>query len=144
MKKRLVRWSPGSVVLIGVITAAALFTMGAGNRSGQLVGDVPDRAFILPASEIISFGTTIGLLDTVTGAIYQLSGNLSNPGITQTWELKVPAVKGPTSGFLELQRTTFNSPEALFLVDRVTGKTWLFRWRSSGNGAWDPVEVRRR
>ncbi len=148
MKKRLVRWSRSrhvaSVALLCVIAVAALFTMGAGDRAGQLVGGAADQRLVLPAAQIISFGTSIGLLDTVTGAVYQLSGNLSNPGITQTWELKVPPVKGSTSGYLELQRATFNNPEALFLVDRITGRTWLFRWRSSGNGAWDPVEVRGR
>jgi hypothetical protein len=119
--------------------AAGTAFLGAGRNEQVTILQTGARNYIVPAAQIISFNDTVGRLDTTTGAVHQLSGDLRNPSVRNEWELRVPAVSGETSGFLEIQRATFNDPEAIFLVDIVTGKTWLLRRRGNDNGTWDPV-----
>ncbi len=138
------------LVIVAVGATAIVIAMGAA-RGKQLTATGADvRGFIVPAAQIISFDDTVGMLDTATGAIYRLHGNLhnpttvlDNPGVRLTWELRVGPVKGETSGLLEIQRPTFNKPDAIFLVDIVLGKTWILQRRASSNGTWDPVEIYR-
>ncbi|MHC5024156.1 MAG: hypothetical protein ACYTGG_09635 [Planctomycetota bacterium] len=46
-----------------------------------------------------------------------------------------------TVGLLELQRATFNHPDVVFLVDTVSGRTWLLNRRGDSTTTWDPVKV---
>jgi hypothetical protein len=134
----------GLTVLLStaVLVAVVAIALGAGAaRAGRAERPVAGTYF--PASQIISFDNTIGRLDTATGAVYRLRGNLDNPGAKLTWERRVPPVTASTSGLLEIQRATFNRPDAIFLVDIVTGKTWILRRRASSNSAWAPVESAR-
>ncbi|MHC4415619.1 MAG: hypothetical protein ACYS0G_10075 [Planctomycetota bacterium] len=129
--------------LLPICAAIIVVAAGAG-RSQQLKisgGDV--RGFVVPAVQIISFDDTVGMLDTASGAVYRLRGDLDNPSVRNTWEIRVPAVGGETSGYLEIQRPNFGRPDATFLVDIVTGRTWILRRRASTNRSWDPVEIYR-
>ncbi len=134
--------------VLAVVAVAVIVAMGAGSHKQLTVDRADVRGFIVPASQIISFDDTVGRLDTRTGAIYRLHGvasdptaALDNPSAKLTWEERVPAVKGDTSGVLEIQRPTFNRPDATFLVDIVTGKTWILRRRASSNRSWEPIET---
>jgi hypothetical protein len=53
----------------------------------------------------------------------------------------VPPVDGGTSGYLQIQRPpfAFNDPQKHFLVDVISGRTWILRDNASGNGRWDQV-----
>ncbi len=64
---------------------------------------------------------------------------LDNASARVTFQLRVAPVKEETSGYLELQRSTFNQQNAVFLVDIVTGKTWILRDRASSNRSWEPI-----
>jgi hypothetical protein len=123
------------------LASITLLIVGLGaSRGDQRTGRVHD-GFIVPASQIISFGDTIGRLDTETGAVYELKGNLSNPSTSVHWKRRVAPLDRPTSGVLEIQRATFNTPGATFLVDVVTGETWLLTQRASGNASWQHVRT---
>lgn len=124
--------------LAGIVLLIAL---GAGRVREAAPLSAERARYLLPATQIISFDDTVGRLDTATGAVYRLRGNLDNPSVRHTWEQRVPPVKEPTSGLLEIQRATFNEPGATFLVDIVTGRTWILQRRASDNGTWDAVEV---
>ncbi len=129
--------------VLAVVAVAVIVAMGAGGHKQLTVNRADVRGFVVPASQIISFDETVGRLDTRTGAVYRLRGvaALDNPSAKLTWEERVPAVKGETSGVLEIQRPTFNRPDATFLVDIVTGKTWILRPRASSNASWEPIET---
>ena len=132
------------LVILAVGATAIVIAMGAAGRGQQMSSSGADvRGFVVPAVQIISFDDTVGMLDTATGAIYRLRGNLDNPSVRNTWELRVGPVKAATSGLLEIQRPTFNKPDAIFLVDIITGKTWILQRRASTNRTWDPVEIYR-
>jgi hypothetical protein len=129
----------GSVAVVIALAGIVVLTIGAGR--GAPAGS-PQSAVLVPAAtQIISFDDTVGRLDTVTGAVYRLRGNLENPSVRHTWQLRVQPVTGRTSGLLEIQRATFNKPSAIFLVDKVTGRTWILRQRASETRSWDPVPI---
>ena len=129
----------GSYLVVVALVGIVVLTIGAGR--GTPAGSPQSTVVVPAATQIISFDDTVGRLDTVTGAVYRLRGNLENPSVRHTWQLRVQPVKGPTSGLLEIQRATFNKPSAIFLVDKVTGRTWILRQRASDTGSWDPVPV---
>ena len=126
--------------MAGCATLAVFVGMGA-EHANHYRADA--RTYVIPSTQIISFNDTVGRLDTATGAVYQLRGDVNAPSSAKTWELRVPAVSGDTSGVLEIQRATFNNPEATFLVDVVTGRTWLLNRRGNNNGTWDEVKIYR-
>ncbi len=93
---------------------------------------------VFSAAQVVAFQEGVGLLDTTNGTVYELRGDLDNASTKLSWFLRVPAIEG-SSGFLELQSPRFNRPDALFLVDAVTGATWIFRDRGNRNGSWEAV-----
>lgn len=129
-------------LLTAAVTAGCLVAIAFGhNRELQTISGGDVRGFIVPAAQIISFDDTVGMLDTATGAIYKIRGNLDNASVKNTWQMRVRPVDGATSGLLEIQRPVFDKPDAIFLVDIVTGKTWILRKRASSNRSWEPVEI---
>jgi len=96
------------------------------------------RAYAVPVSQVISYGTGVGLLGTRSGAIAELRGNLDNQSSQLSWFPRVEGVDG-SSGYLQIQSPQFNRPDASFLVDVVTGDTWILRNRGNNNGSWEPV-----
>ena len=132
-------------VLLAALTIAVL-----GSRTSP-AADVPARPdlepYTLPVTQIISFGQGVGRLDTSNGAIFSLAGDLDRPGSSGfTWMLRVPPVDRPHSGLLDIQRPTFNDPDAIFLVDIIEGHTWLLRLRRAtsdhdATGVWVPVDL---
>jgi hypothetical protein len=142
-------------ILAGFAIAAAvvLAAMGADRaRSNRQAVIAPQRqAFLFSATEIIhlpggnpAYDSDIARLDTTTGAIYRFHGNADKASVKNTWELRVPPVKGPHSGLLEVQQIRTGDRRTTFLVDIVEGHTWILRHRASTNASWDPVDVHRR
>ena len=96
------------------------------------------RTLATPVTQIVSYGEGVGLLDTRNGAISELRGDLDNSSSRLSWFLRVEGVEG-TSGHLEMQSPQWNRPDALFLVDVMTGETWILRDRGNNNGTWESV-----
>ena len=96
------------------------------------------RTLATPVTQIASYGEGVGLLDTRNGAISELRGDLDNSSSQLNWFLRVEGVEG-TSGHLEMQSPQWNHPDALFLVDVMTGETWILRDRGNNNGSWEVV-----
>ncbi len=106
-----------------------------------LVAAAPVRVFrtlATPVTQVVSYGEGVGLLDTRNGSISELRGSLDNQSSQLSWFLRVEGVEG-TSGHLEMQSPQFNRPDALFLVDVMTGETWILRDRGNNNGSWEVV-----
>ena len=136
------------VTILALVSAVVLMVAGAGNDRELTIMRAGVRGFVLPKSQVISWDDTVGLLDTTNGAVYRLSGQaharqsvFDNPSVRVSWKQRVAPVKEGTSGYLEIQRSTFNRPDAKFLVDIVTGQTWILRARASSNRQWVPVLV---
>jgi hypothetical protein len=136
----------GFALGVAVVLAAMGADRARSNRSGVLA---PQRnAFLFSATEIIDLpggnpdtDSDIARLDTTTGAIYRFRGNVENPSVKNTWELRVPPVSGKHSGLLEIQQASIGKRRTTFLVDIVDGRTWILRKRASTNASWDPVDI---
>lgn len=94
---------------------------------------------VVPRMRIINFDEGLARFDTATGAIARLSGNLDNASTQITWTDHVGAVE-QSSGLLEIQqpRGVGAFADATFLVDIVSGDTWILRRRGVG-ATWDAV-----
>lgn len=172
MKKRSFRWALTSVVCASV--AAVIVGAGENGPQYSLperalVFPMTEVVQITPQK----VGDPVALFDSKTGAVYRLRGTVANPSSRVYWQLAIPAV-GKTSGLLRLQNVPAlrrvsrhriagaldrrpNVPllrdddtvleirdGETFLVDVITGDTWLFRQRSETNlelGTWDPVDI---
>ncbi len=140
--------------LVAICATLLVVAMGVGRPRTSRVA-VMDGArqqqFLFSATEIVLLpgGNTatdsdIARLDTTTGAIYRFRGNVDNPSVTNTWQLRVPPVKLETSGFLEIQNIAIEEKRpATFLVDIVYGTTWILRERARSNAAWELVDIYR-
>ena len=145
MKKQMTfqvrKWAVLSIC--GAIVIAAAGAGGAGIATQYFVqGGAATQIIVLPGGNANTDGN-IARLNTRTGAIYRYRGDIDNPSTRGTWELRVPAVKGETSGFMEIQRiaNAENETVATFLVDIVTGATWVLHQRASTNASWDPINA---
>lgn len=139
--------------LLSICVAALGVGLGAGAaqvaRQYFVQGPSATQIIVLPGGQE-KFDSDIARLDTTTGAVYRFRGDADNPNVRNTWELRVPAVETATSGILEIQRIAIpgslrddqlGPQEATFLVDVVTGDTWILRHRASTNASWDPVKT---
>ena len=97
------------------------------------------RTFPLPVSQVIAFHNGIGLLDTTNGELFELRGDLDNPSTAMYWFSRAAGVEG-TSGLLQVQHPTLGSPNTMFLVDVMTGTTWILRERGNNNASWEAVD----
>ena len=138
--------------IVAVVAVAVIVAMGAGGvtfaRQYFVQGPSATDIFFLPGGNP-KFDSDIARLDTHTGAVYRFRGDVDNPSVRNTWELRVEPVKGETSGILEIQRIVLpalnrhGSEPTTFLVDVATGRTWILRHRASTNATWDPVDIYR-
>lgn len=138
---------------LGASLAVLALTLVTG-AGGQGPSGADASRWMVPKSRIIAFDDTIGLLDTSNGAIHRLHGDARNPNVRSQWVAHVAPVSGVTSGVLQLQKPegVNTQSDATFLVDVVTGDTWLLRrlvdeGRNSGRAVdratWVPVSVQR-
>jgi hypothetical protein len=128
---------------------AAIIGVGAGAGAMKAAkqyfvqGPSATQIILLPGGNL-KFDSEIARLDTRTGAVYRFRGDVDNPSVRNTWELRVAPVKEETSGLLEIQQPGFGDrPDAVFLVDVATGKTWILRSRASTNASWELVDIYR-
>ena len=120
-------------MVLGIIAAAAIIALAMG--AGRISTPAIDRD-IISRVRIINFNQSVARFDTVTGEIHRFNGDLGKPSVRCTWVPQVKGVKKKTSGFLEIQ----HAGGGTFLIDRVTGDSWLLRRRGT-NAAWDEVKV---
>lgn len=120
-----------TLLITGAITAAVV----AGPAQHRVAAF---RTFALPVSQVISFHEGVGLLDTTNGELFELRGNLDNPSTAMYWFSRAAGVEN-TSGLLQVQSPNFNNPNTMFLVDVVTGATWILRDRGNNNASWVAV-----
>jgi hypothetical protein len=142
--------SLGAAVLVTAIGAGAIEAA----RQYFVQGPSASQIFFLPGGNVLN-SSDIARLDTQTGAVYRFRGDTTNPSVGNTWELRVAPVKEEHSGILEIQRiiaphgepgrnpttTEVELVPSTFLVDVVTGKTWILRFRASTNATWDLVDT---
>ena len=144
--------------LLSLCAAIVGVGIGAGGmkvaKQYFVLGPSATQLVLLPGGNIRN-SSDIARLDTRTGAVYRFRGDTTNPSVRNTWELRVAPVKGKTSGILEIQRIIAPHGElgrnptttevvlvpSTFLVDVVTGETWILRRRASTNASWDKVEL---
>lgn len=131
--------------LLSICAAAIGVGVGAGAmqvaRQYFVQGPAATQIILLPGGNL-KFDSDIARLDTRTGAIYRFRGDVDNPSVRNTWELRVAPVKEKTSGILEIQQPGFDRrPDTVFLVDVVNGDTWILRRRASTNASWDKVDI---
>ena len=128
--------------MVAFCVTLIVIAMGVGRaRQGRIAimgGEQEDR-FLFSATEIVRLpdgnlatDSDIARLDTRTGAVYRFRGNVNNSSVTDTWELRVPPVKEPNSGLLEIQNILPTRPIEpgnvpvvfkTFYVDTLTGQT---------------------
>lgn len=133
------------VVSIGTAVCGVGLAAGAAGvaREYFVEGPAATQIFILPGGTT-EFDSDIAKLNTRTGEVHRFRGDVNVASVQNTWELRVAAVKEANSGILEIQKVpNFHDPapghEATFLVDVVTGKTWILRHRASTNASWNLV-----
>lgn len=96
---------------------------------------------IVPRVRVIQWNDSVARFDTQTGAIHRFNGELDKPNVRGEWISHVPPIREATSGLLEIQTPHgVHALEATFLVDVITGETWLLRRRGS-NAAWDHIDT---
>jgi hypothetical protein len=141
MLNRLRNWR--TVIALGLLAIGAAFVLGAG-RSVQPVIHVPGEGErIVPRIQIIQFDDTVARFDTSTGEIHRFHGDLDKPNVRGQWVSHVRGVSGNTSGLLQIQKPRgVRGEEAIFLVDVITGDTWLLR-RRGASADWDKIDVAR-
>ncbi len=129
-----------------LVTATLAFAVLTLIATAVLAGPPADRtspafrAYAVPVSRVISYQDGVGLLNTTTGALFELRGDLDNEGAQLNWFPRVEGIEGG-SGYLQVQSPRFTRPDAVFLVDVVTGDTWILRDRGNHNGSWEPVKM---
>ncbi len=152
MKNRSSRLRTWSLLSIGAVFLGVAVGAGSATFARQYFVQGPSATdiFLLPGGNA-KFDSDIARLDTRTGAVYRFRGDVDNPSVRNTWEMRVEPVKGKTSGILEIQRIllpardghSFDVAPTTFLVDVATGRTWILNHRASTNASWDPVDIYR-
>lgn len=129
-----------AVLAAGIVTIAA--AMGAGRLADEpLVLNASASDLIVPRVRIIQWDDSVARFDTQTGAIHRFNGDLEKPNVRSEWISHVKPVRESTSSVLEIQKPAgVHSLEATFLVDVISGETWILRRRGS-NAGWDKVDV---
>lgn len=96
---------------------------------------------VFAAVEIVAVEGETLRLDTRTGVMHGLDGDLSFDGTSGRWRVRVAPVPEATSGFLSLQSRLVGAQPVYLLVDEVTGETWLLRYRERDRGTWTRLSV---
>jgi len=131
------------IFVIGLAAIVAMIVLGAGRAVPSVIQVSGDGELIVPRVRIIQFGDTVARFNTVTGEIHRFHGDLDKPNVRGQWVRHVRGVSDTTSGVLQIQRPDgVRAEEAAFLVDAITGDTWLLRRRGAA-AEWDRVDIAR-
>lgn len=129
---------PLLVLLIAVASVAVV--MGAGRLVNQSIQDRVAGDRVLSRVQIINLNDTIARVDTANGEVHLFSGDSRSPSSRGQWRLYADGVRN-SSGYLEVQLPLgVEARGTAFLVDVVTGQTWVLT-RRSGRATWDPVPI---
>ncbi len=131
---------PKTVALMSLITAMLLiggagYVYAAQSAGRQHDGVILHGDAIHPAARVVRLNGSAGRLDTRTGELQRFRGNLKDSSGPARWAEFAPAVSERTSGVLDINQVQ----ESTFLVDLVTGDTWLLR-RTANAARWDHVD----
>jgi hypothetical protein len=111
-------------------------TFAIGQSSNDNPPFITEGDALFSRAKIIELNGRVVRLDTATGEISRFKGDLSGGNARGTFREIARPVTGSTSGFLEVQQ----AGEGIFLVDVVTGQTWILRVRDN-NSAWIEVSL---
>ena len=127
---------------IGVAAAAAIgigaifsTTSEAQQRRPRGNDVIATDEIIFSTVQIVELNGEIVRLDTDDGQLFEFSGSTGD-NARGTWRRMAQPVRGNTSGFLQIQQVG----GAIFLVDRVDGRTWILRDRGS-NSSWQEIRI---
>ena len=131
--------APLSAILGAGVALLSATLVGAQSSDRPRANQAISIEGVVPRSRIINFDQGLARFDSGTGAMARLNGNLDNASTQMSWSEFAPGVSG-SSGLMEIQqpRGVGNFADATFLVDIVTGDTWVLRRRGS-NATWDVV-----
>lgn len=136
----------GSLALAVAAIAAVVTADSTTNNDYTHAYNANGQAMVLPKVRIVNFDNTVARFDTTNGALDRFEGSLRGDNVGGRWVQAVPAVKGPTSGMLQLQNSVGveNFSSAMFLVDTVSGRTWILELtdndRAPRRGFWEEVK----
>ncbi|MCI0366634.1 MAG: hypothetical protein L0219_22445, partial [Phycisphaerales bacterium] len=121
------------IVVIAAVTCAALLIASSITRaqSGEELPINLDNA-IFPRTKIIKVDDVIVRFDTATGELFNFEGTLQGSNANGLFRNIAPPVSGSNSGVLEVKRIG----QATFLIDVLTGETWILRQNSPNNASW--------
>jgi len=125
-----------AIIAAGALLMGADFFTGSKNRAFEVFRTVSGGEIVTKV-EVINlknFDSQVALFNRTTGEIRRFHGSLDDPNVRNQWLELVDGVDSKTSGLLDIQF----AGNQMFLVDAVTGKTWILRERASVF-EWDPV-----
>lgn len=125
-----------AMIALAILAGAAMVAMAQEPDLEELLAVARSE---VTAVEIIKWGEDhqgVAKFDTRTGEIWRFNGDVLKSNTKAEWILEVPAVAERAVGTLRLQHANTGG---LFLVDAVTGDTWLLRERASDNFGWVAV-----
>jgi hypothetical protein len=126
----------GLGMLLVVLVAAYLQTSPATAMQVGQPGVINNPDLIVPAVRILRFDNQVVRLDTATGEMSRFSGTVSGGGASGTWLKFAKPIVGATSQFLEFRSIAGGA----FLIDQVTGQTWVLRRAPGAIGTWINVQ----
>jgi hypothetical protein len=122
---------------VAAAALTALVTVSAAQFVGDPGDEVVTRAQLFSRVQLIDVDDGVTLrLDRQTGALFRFRGETGR-NARGTFVSVARPLRENTSGFLEIHR----AGRATFLIDAVTGNTWILRQRSATNAAWIPVNL---
>jgi hypothetical protein len=138
-----IRMNRHTPIIFALVTALVLLLatyLGRSTATAMQQGVTPpavvnNEGLIFPAMRIIRFDDQIARFDTATGELRRFTGTVSGGAANGTWVRLVRPVTGGTSGFLSIRVVGAGT----FLVDDVTGDTWVLRRASGAIGTWAPI-----
>lgn len=135
----------GSLAIAVAAIAAVVTADSTTNNDYTHAYNADGNAIVLPKVRIVNFDDTVARFDSTTGALDRFEGSLRGDNVGGRWYPAVPGVKGQTSGMLQLQNSVGveNFASTMFLVDTVSGRTWILELtdgdRRPREGVWEEV-----
>jgi hypothetical protein len=126
------------LLVFGAIIGTVLF--GADEPAPSNPVRAPQWVIDIPASQILVVGELILRIDTTTGALYVLEGDLTISNAQNAWKRRVPGPEQPNSGTFLFQALTYGRLTVPLLCDAVTGQTWILKSPGTYEGTWELVE----
>lgn len=132
-------FSAGLVVLaIAVILGATVALAERSTQPSMFIDDAGQP--LVSRVQVIKFDNTVARFDRVTGELMEYNGDLTKLNVPGQWVPLVKPVRSGTAAVLEIQQPESAVPGATFLVDAVTGQTWVLR-RRQADVRWEEIPI---